>query len=74
MKTDMCISMCFKLLLSVDLESVGLEGFIEYVQTLYRILWSKITDKMTIKFSGRNIFREGIFDHFYFYEVTKRLF
>lgn len=33
MKTDMCISMCFKLLLSVDLERVGLEGFIEYVQT-----------------------------------------
>lgn len=42
MKTDMCISMCFKLLLSVDLELVGLEGFIEYVQTshtLYQILY-----------------------------------
>lgn len=32
------------------------------------------TDKMTIKCSSGNIFREGIFDYFYFYEVTKRLF
>lgn len=74
MKTDMCISMCFKLLLSVNLERVGLEGFVEYVHTLLNPFCSNITNKMTTQGSGGNIFREGTFDYFHFYEVAARLF
>lgn len=77
MKTDICISMCSKLLLSVNLERVGLEGFVEYVKafyTSYLTLCAEITHNTIIQCAGRNIFREGTSHYLRLYEIASNLF
>lgn len=77
MKTDICISMCSKLLLSVNLERVGLEGFVEYVKafhTPYLTISARITDNTTIQCAGRNIFREGTSHYLRLYGIVTNLF